>query len=224
MITVPVTYFLETSAFHCLETYPYIIVASMPSTGVLLFGDQTLSPAGAVKELYDHSRQSVLLKSFLHNSSVALHAYAEDLGTPTNLGASFTNALNLAEQYAHQQENSTVIMPVLLCIAQLGSVILHSEQDPSLFGDTTSVQHAVGLCTGLISAATFAAATSTAHLVQMSSDVVSLTMRIGIEAHWRSAEVEPGTEDWTLAVTKLPIDTAQNILKTFNATQVSPVS
>lgn len=190
----------------------------MSPTRVLLFGDQTFRPARAVKELYDQSRLSGALKNFLEHSSLALHEYAEDLGAP----ASSITALDLAEHHSQQGETSTVVTSALLCIAQLGSAILRAERDPGLFADTASIQHVVGLCTGLIPAAAFATATSVAQLIQMSREVVSLSIRIGIEAQRRSDEIERGSQDWTLCVSKLAVDTAQTMLDTFNDAKVSP--
>jgi hypothetical protein len=96
----------------------------MPPLSLLLFGDQTLSPTKSIKGLYHQSHQSVLLRNFLHNTSVALSSFDLELCGGRKNVVSFRDALELAEYCEDGEDESTVVSSTLLCIAQLGSLIL----------------------------------------------------------------------------------------------------
>jgi hypothetical protein len=96
----------------------------MHSMGLLLFGDQTLSPTKSIKGLYHQSHRSVLLRTFLHDSSVALSSFDRELCGGCKNVVSFRDALELAEQCEDGKDGSTVVSSALLCIAQLGYLIL----------------------------------------------------------------------------------------------------
>ncbi|KAF1852234.1 uncharacterized protein K460DRAFT_374054 [Cucurbitaria berberidis CBS 394.84] len=194
----------------------------MSSTDLLVFGDQTFSPVDSVKELYNRSRTSVLLQTFLRNSCDALRPYAGDLVIGDADVASFQTALELADYYSQTSDKSTIILSVLLCIAQFGSLILHSEQDPTFLDNVTTHQYLLGLCTGLIPATAAAVARSVTHLVQMGPEIVCIALRLGNAAQQRSTEIEPGSQDWTLVVGKMNIEKLQRTLDNFNNVHALP--
>lgn len=86
----------------------------------------------------------------------------------------------------------------------------------AIYGDISSRQYLLGLCTGLVPAAFVAASVSVGHLVQIGPECVDIALQVGIEAQRRSREIESGLEDWTRAITKISLDQAQTILDKFN--------
>lgn len=96
----------------------------MPSTGVLLFGDQTTSPFQTIKVLTSRSRDSVLLDTFLQRSLIVLKAHHDAL-FENGYEKLLCTVLDFADAYAETKERSTALTSALHCIAQLGSIILY---------------------------------------------------------------------------------------------------
>ena len=91
---------------------------------VLLFGDQTGDVYTAIKDLARQSRQSLTLHTFLRNASDVLHSQISKLHTRERERFSpFDSILSLAEAHADGRLD-VVICTVLLCVVQLGDLIL----------------------------------------------------------------------------------------------------
>lgn len=91
---------------------------------VLLFGDQTGDVYTAIKYLARQSRQSLTLRTFLRNASDVLQSETSKLHTrERERFPPFDSILSLAEAHANGRLD-VVLSTVLLCVVQLGALIL----------------------------------------------------------------------------------------------------
>lgn len=91
---------------------------------VLLFGDQTVDVCTAVKDLARQSRQSITLHTFLQTASDALQSETAKLHTrERERFQGFDSVLSIADAYENGPPD-VVISTILLCVVQLGALIL----------------------------------------------------------------------------------------------------
>ena len=91
---------------------------------VLLFGDQTADVYTAIKDLARQSRQSLTLHTFLQTASDALQSETAKLHTrERERFQAFDSIVSLADAHVNGPLN-VVISTVLLCVVQLGALIL----------------------------------------------------------------------------------------------------
>lgn len=91
---------------------------------ILLFGDQTVDVHPEIKHLFQESKRSLKLQSFLQNACDVLHVELEKLNTiERERFQIFHSILDLAELHKHG-DLDIVISTTLLTIVQLGSLIL----------------------------------------------------------------------------------------------------
>ena len=92
---------------------------------LLLFGDQTAQIGHTIKRLYRQSRRSILLQTLFQKTTDALQCQTSKLQPfERQRFFSFESILGLAETYAETGVLDIAVSTVLLCIAQLGSLIM----------------------------------------------------------------------------------------------------
>ena len=91
------------------------------------------------------------------------------------------------------------------------------DQDDSLFDCSTSRIYLVGLCTGMLPAAAMAASSSTSHLLKLAPQIVLISLRLGVEAHRRSAQIEVSTDSWAFVVPGMAPQQQQECLDQFHS-------
>lgn len=96
----------------------------MAPVEVILFGDQTTDPVIDIKSLYQKSKSSKSLQAFLEDVADALQIQIAQLDTfERERFASFYTVIDLVEHYVASGRNDVVFSTVLLCIAQVVSMI-----------------------------------------------------------------------------------------------------
>lgn len=92
---------------------------------VFLFGDQTVDSYPIIKQIARHSKSSLSLRIFFRDTTDALRNEIEKLQTSQRERFhSFSSILGLAEAHVQTGASDVVLSTVLLCIAQLGSLIM----------------------------------------------------------------------------------------------------
>ena len=91
---------------------------------VLIFGDQTESTLPHIREIYRKSPASLYLQQFLRGSSDAVRRCIYDLSAAKRGRFYFDSFLSLAESSDQQQCSDPVVQTILLCIAQLGTLVM----------------------------------------------------------------------------------------------------
>ena len=95
---------------------------TLPSN-VVLFGDQTVDPCPIIKQLYRQSRDSLTLQAFLRHSYDAVRReIATSEASDRALFPSFESFQDLGEK--QNERHNEAISTVLLCIAQLGLLLM----------------------------------------------------------------------------------------------------
>ena len=91
---------------------------------VLIFGDQTVDVYPDIKHLTQQSKHLLILQTFLQNASDVLQSETAKLHTrERERFRAFDSILGLAESHVNGTLD-VVISTVLLCVAQLGSLIV----------------------------------------------------------------------------------------------------
>ena len=91
---------------------------------ILLFSDQTVDVYPAIRDLFRQSRHSLTLQTFLRSSTDALQIETAKLHTHERRRFQcFDSILCLAEPHVNGHLD-VVISTVLLCVVQLGALIV----------------------------------------------------------------------------------------------------
>src|SRR5215471_3606118 len=131
----------------------------------LLFGDQTIESITTIKHLAKQCHNSPSLRKFFREVADSLQRETAQLyASERERFFGFDTISALAEGHAKKGDNDVLVSTVLLCIAQMGSLIIHAENDPSILGSESEPTHMIGLCTGLLPAVAAAAARDTSEL------------------------------------------------------------
>ena len=92
---------------------------------LLLFGDQTAQTAPLIKKLSHQSRHYLFLQVFLQKATEALRCEISRLQpAERNKFFPFESVLDLSETYVKNGVLDVAVSTVLLCIAQLGSLVM----------------------------------------------------------------------------------------------------
>lgn len=98
---------------------------TMAGSRLLLFGDQTVEAFSSIRHTFRQSRDSLPLQEFLRRSTDALQSEISKLPTSERERfSSFDTILALAEAHGKSGSNDVVVSSILLCVAQLGSLIV----------------------------------------------------------------------------------------------------
>lgn len=93
---------------------------------IILFGDQTESVLPAIQTLYKRAPSSIYIQHFLRVSTDAARQSLEDLCNGSEKTKFyFDSFLTLAQDSAQRQCPDVVVQTLLLCVAQLGHLILY---------------------------------------------------------------------------------------------------
>ena len=98
------------------------------------------------------------------------------------------------------------------------------QDDRNIFDTSPSQTYLVGLCTGMLPAAAFAATTTREQLLRLAPEIVRISLRLGIEASHRSSLIENSSESWATAITGITPSDQQGILDQFHREHVSVLS
>ncbi|KAH7374244.1 PKS16 protein [Cadophora sp. MPI-SDFR-AT-0126] len=184
---------------------------------VLLFGDQTEDPLPTIRDLYCQSHRSVFLSHFLKTAEDAVHQLACDLPSAQQRRLRFSSFCLLAETMLEDTHPDVVLRTLLLCVAQLGALILNLERDPTLLDHALSSRTIVlGYCSGLLPAAAAATAHSMVELLAIAPEIVATSVRLGLEVQRRSTLLEDCQESWARVVTGISSATLRKRLEEFH--------
>ncbi|KAM0800777.1 hypothetical protein BDR22DRAFT_821296 [Usnea florida] len=78
-------------------------------------------------------------------------------------------------------------------------------------------------CTGSVAAIAAACVTSVTDLITISPEVISIAVRLGLEALRRSDNIEPSNDSWTIAVLNFSLSPIQSVLDVFHQSQPFPL-
>lgn len=93
------------------------------------------------------------------------------------------------------------------------------EQQPHVFL-AGSRKVMLGLCTGMVPAATAACITSVAELLRICPEIIRISLRLGLQVSRRSHILEPTNESWTLSFGNVSFDSLQDAISKFHDTNV----
>ncbi|KAH6970569.1 hypothetical protein BKA56DRAFT_558919 [Ilyonectria sp. MPI-CAGE-AT-0026] len=187
-------------------------------THILVFGDQTEKILPAIQELYRHAPNSLYLRRFLQVSHDVARRYFESLSALQSQRRYFDTFLSLADESAHQKHPDIIVQSMLLCVAQLGTLVIQLEECPELLQSAIMV----GWCTGLLPAAVAASAVSMVQVLELAPRAVEISIKIGVDAHLKAAAVEDHPGSWARVVKGCPETDLEAMLNQFNATNNLP--
>ena len=85
---------------------------------------------------------------------------------------------------------------------------------------STSPTYLVGLCTGMLPAAALAFSNSSTQLLELAPKIVCVSLRLGLEAARRSAQIESSNESWAVVVPGVGLQEQREILLRFHHVHV----
>lgn len=88
----------------------------------------------------------------------------------------------------------------------------------------SSTTYLVGLCTGMLPAAASAFASSTTQLLELAPGIVCISLRLGLEASRRSAQIEKSSKSWATIVPGVPLQDQKDALHRFHHVYVRIIS
>ncbi|KAJ5422995.1 hypothetical protein N7445_011103 [Penicillium cf. griseofulvum] len=148
------------------------------STSNLIFFDNSTSGRLSVLRRLVHNHDNPLLDEFIRQTALLLRE--EVSRHPRHIQdqiPQFANFIELIER-SHDQ-NFRILEYPLLCIYQIGSLLLYSGNN-SWFTSETGATHVLGFETGLIAAATVAVSGDATELSKIGPLAVVLALRLGI--------------------------------------------
>ncbi|KAK4464770.1 hypothetical protein QBC42DRAFT_220122 [Cladorrhinum samala] len=189
----------------------------MSATTLLLFGDQTGEPLPTILRLSRLSSASQSLSSFLRKATEGLqHAIFRIPADERKEFPSFNSPLELASALSKQDQPNAALSAALLCIAQVGDVILHVESNPRLLDNSQGEVAVLGICTGLVPALGVSCCRNATELLSIAAELVHVAFQIGLEAKRRSCLIEPSLGSWATLVTNTDVSALQDAIKNFN--------
>ncbi|CAK7230710.1 Type I Iterative PKS [Sporothrix bragantina] len=215
----------------------------MPSITALLFGDQTAEVLPSIERLNAHGLYSPALRSFFRNSTDRLRAAIARLPSSyrRQFPASFESPLELARWAASPapgdekdaglllRKISPALSAALLCIAQLGHVIVELEANPRRLERSTADDATVmlGTCTGLLTTIAVGCSHNLSDLLAIADEVVVLAFHVGFEGVRRTAVIDDSpashttSATWATLVTNIAeISVIEAALAKFNSSHV----
>ncbi|KAF7503263.1 hypothetical protein GJ744_004054 [Endocarpon pusillum] len=218
----------------------------MNAQQVLLFGDQADAPVPMIRRLVERAHTSVNLQSFLQRSidSVQLEV-SKLLPQERESVGCFRDVQDLVASFSKGLDRFGIVQMVLVFIARIGELILyvfhqpepkmclaaerlsrHAEIDPSITtqNGTSRQTLLLGICGGLLPAATAAASTNVAELIQVASFFVGLNCRVAVAISRRSVEIENDKGSWAFSALGSVVTQLPSILDHFHEEEVRLVS
>ncbi|KAK4669877.1 Type I Iterative PKS [Podospora pseudopauciseta] len=189
----------------------------MTANTLLLFGDQTGEVLPSIQSLSRNASSNQTLATFLRKATDRLRSAV--LQAPAHYRRSFPNFTSLSELAAavsKQDHASPALYAALLCIAQIGDVIVYLENNPGLLDASKDRLAIVGLCTGLLPAAVVSCSRNLTEVIALADETVHLAFQVGLAASKRSHEVDPSTGSWATLVSQVDISAAREAIGIFN--------
>ncbi|KMU88387.1 hypothetical protein CIHG_06185 [Coccidioides immitis H538.4] len=193
----------------------------MSTPYILLFGDQTETNFN-VRVLFEYSKQSDRLRSYIQRSQESARRAFENAAVPDVKKYAFDSYLGLEERVLAEKVPDVVLRTLLLCFTQLGHLIMRLEKDERVRALWSKQKLLiVASCAGQIPAALAAATQSLDELADAAPDIVATSVRAGLDVDRRTSEYsDDRSESWATAV-GVSLEEAQGVVATFNQSKVS---
>ncbi|KAH8879306.1 ketoacyl-synt-domain-containing protein [Thozetella sp. PMI_491] len=187
---------------------------------VFLFGDQAGELLPCIEEVQRLSISCKVLRDFLQESTQRLRSCIFKAPSQFRHHVSvFESVLDLANQLNSNQSHNSygILRTPLLCVAQLGSLIHHLNFHP---GALQSVNYGkfriTGICTGLVTAAAVSSCTTLTEVVAIAGDIVDFSFQVGLEAFFRSEDIDRSSGSWSTVISHVSINDARMAIDLFN--------
>ncbi|KAL3448058.1 melanin synthase [Aspergillus insuetus] len=188
---------------------------------LVVLGDQTSNVSALLKRLLLAAPHSVAQTEFIRDASAALRAQSDRLRPFQRAHLpSFKNIHDLARIY-HESHGAChpSISSVLLCVTQLLQIFRYFE-GRGRRPENNDLITVVGLCTGSLVAAAYAASASLDDLKHLAVPTVSIAFQMGLQAATASSMLhEQGNPlgSWSIAIPKMTEDEALSALNIYDA-------
>ncbi|KAK5172982.1 polyketide synthase [Saxophila tyrrhenica] len=193
---------------------------------VFLFGDQTADQYNILHKVVLR-KENAFVRSFVERASLALREEARLLTrSQRDVIPDFNTVNDLIEAYYMKGEKVPMIESALLVIAQLGHYIGYFSEHPTEL-PAAKDSRALGLCTGLLSAAAIVSARTTEELVSLAVEFVRLAFRSGAvvdQSRNILAQIEEDKAPWSTIVTGTTESAAKEALAAFHQEKGIPQS
>ncbi|KAI9036832.1 type I polyketide synthase [Aspergillus affinis] len=191
------------------------------AASVLHFGDQTVDISSSLQDLARVSKSSQTLATFLQIGVDTLRAALFSLPSAVLSELSWHTLIDLGDALADRPYECAPLAPAVLCICQLGYLLVHLERDPqTLFSNDRKIL--LGVCTGMLPASIAACITSVKELLNISPELIRIAVRLGVQVSARSQSLDKSTERWALACAGLSLNSLKEIIVQFH--QIHSVS
>ncbi|PTB41198.1 uncharacterized protein TrAFT101_006343 [Trichoderma asperellum] len=197
----------------------------MPEVHLLVFGDQT-ETAIPMDELYQYAHESKYISQYLQNSFDAVQNVLDSLSDTEKERFKFDSFQSVAERVRLDKTPDIVLRTLVLCVAQLGSLIFTLENDSDLRNSWASQNiMIVASCAGQVPAAAAATTHSIDDLVAVAPEIVAISLRVGLDVDRRTAALSNDrTGSWARAVIGISGADAQASIDEFHKIQGTPQS
>ncbi|KAL2802404.1 melanin synthase [Aspergillus granulosus] len=188
---------------------------------LVILGDQTSNVSTLLKRLLLAAPHSVAQTEFIRDASAALRAQSDRLRPFQRVHLpSFKNIHDLAGIY-HESHGvcHPSISSTLLCVTQLLQIFRYFE-GRGRRPENNELITVVGLCTGSLVAAAYAASASLDDFKQLAIPTVSMAFQMGLQAATASSMLhEQGNPlgSWSIAIPKMTEDEALSALNIYDA-------
>ncbi|EHK39377.1 uncharacterized protein TrAtP1_007158 [Trichoderma atroviride] len=197
----------------------------MSEVHLLVFGDQT-ETAIPMDELLQYSDKSKYISQYLQDSFIAVQNTLDSLSDAEKERLKFDSFQSLAEKVRQEKTPDIVLRTLILCVAQLGSLIVALENDSDLRNSWASQNVLiVASCAGQVPAAAAATTHSLDDLVAVAPEIVAISLRVGLDVDRRSAALSDDRNgSWARAVIGVSGADAQASIDEFHKAQGTPES
>ncbi|KAK0739379.1 hypothetical protein B0T21DRAFT_285107 [Apiosordaria backusii] len=193
----------------------------MSANTFLLFGDQTGEVLPSIQLLSRHALSNQILATFLRKSTDRLQtAITQAPAYARRSLPSFTSLLELATVVSDQQHTAPAIYGALMCIAQLGHVIVYLEGNPRALDASADHLAIVGLCTGLLPAAVVSCSRNLTEVLSFAEEAVHLAFQVGLAASERSHIIDPSLGSWATLVSQGDVSAIRDAIDIFNSESI----
>ncbi|KAH8690471.1 beta-ketoacyl synthase [Talaromyces proteolyticus] len=188
---------------------------------VVLLGDQTSNVSSLLRKLLLDAPHSVSQSEFIRDASAALKgAYDRLRPFQREKLPLFKNVHELAKIYQEGNgECHPSIASALLCVTQLLQIFRYFEGRGRRPENNENIT-VVGLCTGSLVAAAYAASASLDDLKVLAVPTVSMAFQMGLQAATASSmlhEQIPPLRSWSISIPKMTEDEALSALQIYDA-------
>ncbi|KAJ5287209.1 ketoacyl-synt-domain-containing protein [Penicillium angulare] len=187
------------------------------SVNILHFGDQTVDISSSLRELMSLSKDTPSLDRLLRECTQRVVDSNIVSLTRERQSCSNRTLADLVDRLKVASEERPAVTTVLMCIYQLGCYLIYLEKCqrcPTLYSKT----NILGLCTGMLPAATATCIDSTSELLDIAPEIVGVACRLGITVSRRSWALEATTGNWATSVSGITFEQLQDAIQEFDGT------